>query len=162
MQNKGLIKLFAILFGLVSVYQLSFTWFTNGVEDKAKIYAKSKSDDGSEIASLERAYLDSVANKPVIDLRTGKGFITSQNHGYALKVELLHKSGFKPLFTNADDGTNEGIHHPGKPIFAVQFHPEAYPGPEDTTYLFDDFLKNIAFRAFAYPNEKNNRGGEQA
>lgn len=68
MQNKGLIKLFAILFGLVSLYQLSFTWFTNGVEDKAKVYAKSKSDDGAEIARLERVYLDSVANKPVIDL----------------------------------------------------------------------------------------------
>ena len=72
MQNKGLIKLFAILFGLVSLYQLSFTWFTNGVEDKAKIYAESKSDDGAEIASLERAYLDSVANNPVIDIGFAK------------------------------------------------------------------------------------------
>jgi SecD/SecF fusion protein len=72
MQNKGLIKLFAILFGIVSLYQLSFTWFTNGVEDKAKIYAESRSDEGKEIARLERAYLDSVANKPVIDL----GFAT--------------------------------------------------------------------------------------
>lgn len=68
MQNKGLIKLFAILFGLVSLYQLSFTWFTGGVENKAKIYSESKSDDGREIARLERAYLDSVANYPVIDL----------------------------------------------------------------------------------------------
>lgn len=92
-------------------------------------------------------------NKPVIDLRTGKGYITSQNHGYALKIDTLLKSGFKPLFTNADDGTNEGIYHPNKPIFAVQFHPEAYPGPEDTTYLFDDFLKNIAFRAFTHPRD---------
>ncbi len=68
MQNKGLIKLFAILFGLVSLYQLSFTWFTNGVEEKAKMYAESKSEDGKEIARLERVFLDSVANKPVIDL----------------------------------------------------------------------------------------------
>lgn len=68
MQNKGLIKLFAILFGLVSLYQLSFTWFTNGVENKAKVYAESKSTDGREIARLERAYLDSIANYPVIDL----------------------------------------------------------------------------------------------
>ena len=72
MQNKGLIKLFAILFGLVSLYQLSFTWFTNGVEDKATAYAIAKSDDGKEIAKLERVYLDSVANKPAIDL----GFAT--------------------------------------------------------------------------------------
>tara|TARA_R110001583_G_scaffold163350_1_gene315468 strand:+ start:17116 stop:20106 length:2991 start_codon:yes stop_codon:yes gene_type:complete len=68
MQNKGLIKLFAILFGLVSLYQLSFTWFTNGVEDNAKVYAESRSNDGKEMAKLERVYLDSVANKPVIDL----------------------------------------------------------------------------------------------
>ncbi len=68
MQNKGLIKLFAILFGLVSLYQLSFTYFTNGVEDKAKMYAESKSEDGKEIARLEGVFLDSVANKPVIDL----------------------------------------------------------------------------------------------
>ncbi|MBE0423637.1 MAG: protein translocase subunit SecDF [Lutibacter sp.] len=68
MQNKGLIKLFAILFGLVSLYQLSFTWFTGGIENKAKVYATAKSDDGREIARLEKAYLDSVANYPVIDL----------------------------------------------------------------------------------------------
>jgi len=72
MQNKGLIKLFAILFGLVSLYQLSFTWFTNGVENKAKVYAESKSEDGREIARLERAYLDSIANYPVIDLGFAK------------------------------------------------------------------------------------------
>jgi len=68
MQNKGLIKLFAILFGLVSLYQLSFTWFSNGVENKAKVYAESKSEDGREIARLEKAYLDSIANYPVIDI----------------------------------------------------------------------------------------------
>ena len=68
MQNKGLIKLFAILFGLVSLYQLSFTWLTNDVEESAKIYAESRTEDGEKISELERAYLDSVANKPVIDL----------------------------------------------------------------------------------------------
>ncbi|WP_456379123.1 protein translocase subunit SecDF [Lutibacter sp.] len=72
MQNKGLIKLFAILFGLVSLYQLSFTWFTNGVEKRANEYAVTRSNDGKEIAKLERAYLDSVANKPVIDLGFAK------------------------------------------------------------------------------------------
>jgi len=68
MQNKGLIKLFAILFGLVSIYQLSFTLLTKNVEGKANEYAIARTDDGKEIANLERAYLDSVANKPVIDL----------------------------------------------------------------------------------------------
>jgi SecD/SecF fusion protein len=72
MQNKGLIKLFAILFGLVSIYQLSFTWFTNGVEKNAKIYAESKSDDGRKIAQFEQHYLDSVANKTVINIGVAK------------------------------------------------------------------------------------------
>ena len=71
MQNKGLIKLFAILFGLVSLYQLSFTFLANKVEDDAVIYADSKAidDDARQKASFERKYLDSVANKDIIDLK---------------------------------------------------------------------------------------------
>src|SRR6056300_1112151 len=72
MQNKGLITLFAVLFGLVSIYQLSFTWMTKNVEDDAKVYAKSKSEDAKEIARYERVYLDSVANEEV----AGLGFAT--------------------------------------------------------------------------------------
>ncbi|HKJ06622.1 MAG TPA: protein translocase subunit SecD, partial [Flavobacteriaceae bacterium] len=68
MQNKGLVKLFAILFGLVSIYQLSFTYFTNKVEDEATTYATAKAEDSKEVAKLERVYLDSVANKTVVDL----------------------------------------------------------------------------------------------
>ena len=70
MQNKGLIKLFAILFGLVSLYQLSFTFFANKVEDDAKEYAKkmSPNNNGREIANFERKYLDSIDNKEVINL----------------------------------------------------------------------------------------------
>ncbi|MGB1042309.1 MAG: protein translocase subunit SecDF [Tenacibaculum sp.] len=70
MQNKGLIKLFAILFGLVSLYQLSFTFFANKVEDKAKVYAKEnvKNNNGRALAKFEQKYLDSVANKKVVDL----------------------------------------------------------------------------------------------
>jgi len=85
-------------------------------------------------------------NKPVIDLRTGRGFITSQNHGYAVNTETVKAAGFLPLFENADDHSNEGIYHPTKPIFSSQFHPEAYPGPEDTTYLFDEFVKKMGFK----------------
>jgi SecD/SecF fusion protein len=72
MQNKGLIKLFAILFGLVSIYQLSFTFFTKNVEKKANEYALARTDNSNEVANLERVYLDSVANKPVIDLGFAK------------------------------------------------------------------------------------------
>ncbi|WP_299162909.1 protein translocase subunit SecDF [uncultured Tenacibaculum sp.] len=70
MQNKGLIKLFAILFGLVSLYQLSFTFFANKVEDSAKVYAKEnvKDNNGRALARYERKYLDSVANKEVLNL----------------------------------------------------------------------------------------------
>lgn len=70
MQNKGLIKAFAILFGIVSLYQLSFTWFTKNVEEKANVYAQAhvKTDDVREKSALEKVYLDSVANLPVIDL----------------------------------------------------------------------------------------------
>ena len=70
MQNKGLIRLFAILFGLVSLYQLSFSFFTSKVEDEAKEYAKSRGDldNGRELANLEKKYLDSVNNLEVINL----------------------------------------------------------------------------------------------
>ncbi len=70
MQNKGLIRVFAILFGLVSLYQLSFSFFTSKVENEAKEYAKSRGDldNGRELASLEKKYLDSVNNLEIIDL----------------------------------------------------------------------------------------------
>ncbi|WP_299125555.1 protein translocase subunit SecDF [uncultured Tenacibaculum sp.] len=74
MQNKGLIKLFAILFGLVSLYQLSFTFFANKVEDSAKVYAKEnvEGNNGRALARAERKYLDSVANKEVLNLGVAK------------------------------------------------------------------------------------------
>ena len=70
MQNKGLIKLFAILFGLVSLYQLSFTWLAGNVENKAKSYALSKAaaNDGKALASFERQYLDSVSNESIFEV----------------------------------------------------------------------------------------------
>ena len=70
MQNKGLIRLFAITLSLVCIYQLSFTWFAKNVEKDAVIYAESNAVDGNskELAKLQRIYLDSVANAPVVDL----------------------------------------------------------------------------------------------
>ena len=74
MQNKGLIKLFAILFGLVSLYQLSFTFLANKVEDDAKTYAQNKGTDSDarQKAAFERKYLDSVANKEILDIGVTK------------------------------------------------------------------------------------------
>jgi len=69
-------------------------------------------------------------------------FITSQNHGFAVDIESLEKD-WLPFFTNVNDGTNEGIRHSTKPVFSVQFHPEAAPGPQDTSFLFDNFLENL-------------------
>ncbi|MFH1106929.1 MAG: glutamine-hydrolyzing carbamoyl-phosphate synthase small subunit [Candidatus Micrarchaeota archaeon] len=80
------------------------------------------------------------ANHAVRNLETGKIFITSQNHGYAVK-DLPH--GVKPLFENCNDGTNEGLRHSELPVFSCQFHPEGSCGPKDANFLFDDFVKSL-------------------
>lgn len=81
-------------------------------------------------------------NQPVKSLLTGRCYITSQNHGYDVITSTLQNN-WKPLFKNINDGTNEGIYHLNKPIFSVQFHPEASPGPTDTAFLFDDFIETV-------------------
>lgn len=78
-------------------------------------------------------------NQPVLHVESGKCVITSQNHGYALDDHVMPK-GWKKLFVNANDGSNEGIRHETLPIFSVQFHPEAKGGPQDTEYLFEEFM----------------------
>lgn len=80
-------------------------------------------------------------NHPVKDLETGRVYISSQNHGYVVDVDNLDASVAEPSFINVNDGTNEGLHYLGKNIFTVQFHPEACPGPQDSGFLFDRFLK---------------------
>ena len=81
-------------------------------------------------------------NHPVKDLATGRVYISSQNHGYVVDAEALEKKGIaKPAFINVNDGTNEGMAYEGKNIFTVQFHPEACPGPQDSSYLFDRFME---------------------
>ncbi|WP_437801433.1 glutamine-hydrolyzing carbamoyl-phosphate synthase small subunit [Sorangium sp. So ce693] len=79
-------------------------------------------------------------NQPVQDLLSRRCYVTSQNHGYAVKHESLPAE-WEPWFVNINDGTNEGIRSRLRPFFSVQFHPEATPGPEDASYLFDDFLR---------------------
>ena len=80
-------------------------------------------------------------NKPCINLETNQVYVTSQNHGYGIKPESLEKSDFKLWFTNADDKTVEGIKHKTQNCIAVQFHPEAAPGPFDCKYVFDELKK---------------------
>lgn len=80
------------------------------------------------------------ANHPVRDLKTGRVYISSQNHGYVVDERTLNPQIARPAFENVNDGTNEGLEYVGKNIFTVQFHPEACAGPNDTAYLFDRFM----------------------
>ncbi|MDE7048354.1 MAG: carbamoyl phosphate synthase small subunit [Lachnospiraceae bacterium] len=80
-------------------------------------------------------------NHPVKDLETGRVYISSQNHGYVVDMDKLDPQVAIPAFINVNDGTNEGLSYVGKNIFTVQFHPEACPGPQDSGYLFDRFIR---------------------
>jgi len=79
-------------------------------------------------------------NQPCLESGTKKCYLTSQNHGYAIKEKSLPKD-WEIMFTNINDETIEGIKHRTKPFFSVQFHPEVHPGPDDTSFLFDEFIK---------------------
>ena len=78
-------------------------------------------------------------NQPVLNLLNNKCVITPQNHGYAINADEL-PAGWRPLFVNRNDGSNEGIMHETMPWFTAQFHPEAKCGPSDTSFLFDEFI----------------------
>lgn len=80
-------------------------------------------------------------NHPVRDLETGRVYISSQNHGYVVDTDKLDPKVAVPAFINVNDGTNEGLSYTGKNIFTVQYHPEACPGPQDSRYLFDRFIR---------------------
>lgn len=82
-------------------------------------------------------------NHPVMDLRTGKVEITSQNHSYAVNEESLKDTGLKATHINLLDQTIEGVECAEDGVFAVQYHPESKPGPDDSRYLFDRFLENM-------------------
>jgi carbamoyl-phosphate synthase small subunit len=80
-------------------------------------------------------------NQPCIEIN-GNCYITSQNHGFAVETKTLPKS-WEEWFVNNNDGTNEGIRHKSKPFLAVQFHPESSPGPNDTAWLFDEYINML-------------------
>ena len=82
-------------------------------------------------------------NQPALDLETGRCYITTQNHGYTVERNSLKGTGLEVWFMNANDKTVEGVKHKTKPAFALQWHPEASPGPYDTEFLFDRFKKLV-------------------
>lgn len=83
------------------------------------------------------------ANQPVVDLKSGRVLITSQNHGYAVDEKSLTGTGLKTTYVNLNDKTIEGVEDERHPVFSVQFHPEAAAGPHDAYFLIGEFLKKI-------------------
>lgn len=86
-------------------------------------------------------------NHPVKELESGRSYITTQNHGYAVDPDSLGGTGLRVTHVNLNDGTVEGMRHESLPAFSVQYHPEACPGPEDSMYLFTRFFEMMGARA---------------
>ena len=83
-------------------------------------------------------------NHPVKNLITGKTEITTQNHGFCVDMDSLNGTDMEMTHINLNDNTLEGMRHRSLPLFCVQYHPEAGPGPNDASYLFDNFVKMMS------------------
>lgn len=101
--------------------------------------------NGAKTAKLKYGHRG--PNHPVKDLKEDRVHITSQNHGYYILEESINKNIAEVSHINLNDGTVEGLKYKNKDIFTVQFHPEACPGPEDTAYIFDEFINLVKNRS---------------
>ncbi len=104
----------------------------------AQILALSQGGDTYKLKFGHRSQ-----NQPALDVTNNRCYITTQNHGYAIDTECFCQIPLEPWFINANDRTIEGVKHKSRPAFAVQWHPEASPGPYDTEFLFDTFQRNM-------------------
>lgn len=86
------------------------------------------------------------ANQPVYDVTGNRVFMSSQNHSYAVDRISIAKTGLKVRFYNKNDQSIEGLYHEKLPLLTVQFHPEASPGPEDSTFIFEEFIKTVKYK----------------
>ena len=98
---------------------------------------RSLKEEGIEVVLLNSNPATIMTDKDIAD----RVYISSQNQGYVVDTDKRDPSVAVPAFVNVNDGTNEGLSYTGKNIFTVQFHPEACPGPLDSGYLFDRFMK---------------------
>ena len=129
-----------------AIYKKTITEIRKAIDAKKKIFGICLGNQLLALAMGAKTYKLKYGhrgqNQPVKDLKTGKCILTSQNHSFAINEKTLPKN-IVPWMRNINDGTNEGIYFTDKQIWSVQFHPESSPGPNDSAYLFEEFIKNL-------------------